>query len=98
MTLWNKIRKGVFMAVGLSGVASAAFGAPFSDLTFEAARKEASRSERIVLVDFYTTWCGPCKMLDKNTWTDAKVIQLLEQKTVALRLDAEKETDLAKRY
>jgi hypothetical protein len=37
-------------------------------------------------------------MLDKTTWTDAAVIQLLEQKTVALRLDAEKEAALSKRY
>jgi hypothetical protein len=37
-------------------------------------------------------------MLDKNTWTDAAVIQLLEQKTVALRIDAEKEAALSKRY
>ncbi|MGD0814224.1 MAG: thioredoxin family protein [Verrucomicrobiota bacterium] len=74
------------------------FAAPFSDLSFEAASNEAARTGRIVLVDFYTTWCGPCTMLDKNTWTDAEVMQLLKEKTVPLRIDAEKETALAKRY
>jgi len=77
---------------------SGLFAAPFSDLSFDAASKEAARSGKIVLVDFYTTWCGPCKMLDKNTWTDAEVMQLLKEKTVSLRIDAEKETALAKRY
>ena len=71
------------------------FAEPFSDLSFEAASKEAGQMGKIVLVDFYTTWCGPCKMLDKTTWTDAEVIKLLKQKTVALRLDAEKETNLS---
>ena len=71
---------------------------PFSDLSFDAASQKAGQAGKIVLVDFYTTWCGPCKMLDKNTWTDADVIKLLEDKTVALRLDTEKETSLAKRY
>jgi thiol-disulfide isomerase/thioredoxin len=74
------------------------FADPFSDLSFDAASKQAAQSGKVVLVDFYTTWCGPCKMLDKNTWTDADVIKLLEQKTVALRIDAEKETKLAERY
>jgi thiol-disulfide isomerase/thioredoxin len=72
--------------------------APFSGTNFTAAAKEATHNNKIVLVDFYTTWCEPCKELDKHTWTDATVIQALDQKTVALRLDAEKEVALAQRY
>jgi thiol-disulfide isomerase/thioredoxin len=90
--------KTLFMTAWLCAAASSMFAATFSDLSFEAASKEAAKSGKIVLVDFYTTWCGPCKMLDKNTWTDAAVIQLLQQKTVALRIDAEKEAALSKRY
>jgi len=86
------------MATTICAAASNLPAAPFSDLGFEAASQQAAKANKIVLIDFYTTWCGPCKMLDKTTWTDAAVIQLLEQKTVALRLDAEKETALAKRY
>ena len=74
------------------------FAEPFSNLSFDAASKQAGQTGKLVLVDFYTTWCGPCKLLDKTTWTDAAVIKLLGQKTVALRIDAEKETELAKRY
>lgn len=87
-----------FIAALFCVVVSSMFAAPFSDLSFEGACKEAAQTHKLVLVDFYTTWCGPCKMLDKNTWTDAAVIQMLEQKTVALRIDAEKEAALSKRY
>src|SRR5580658_2847146 len=87
-----------FIAALLCAMTSSLLAAPFSDLTFEAASAKAAKTGKIVLIDFYTTWCGPCKLLDKNTWTDAAVINLLEQKTVALRVDAEKEVALSKQY
>jgi thiol-disulfide isomerase/thioredoxin len=98
MNTWRKLKKTPFIVAWLCAVNSSLVAAPFSELSFEAASKEAARDNKIVLVDFYTTWCGPCKMLDKTTWTDAAVIRLLEQKTVALRIDAEKEVALSKRY
>ena len=98
MNSWQKLKKTSLAVVWLCAVNSGLVASPFSDLSFEAASKEAARANKIVLVDFYTTWCGPCKMLDKTTWTDAAVIKLLEQKTVALRIDAEKEAALSKRY
>ncbi len=69
----------------------------FRSLTLEAACVAAQAEGKIVLVDFYTTWCGPCKMLDRDTWTDAKVGELVNARAVALKLDAEKEGRAAAR-
>lgn len=66
--------------------------------SFDAALKQAEQEHKIVFIDFFTTWCGPCKLLDSSTWQDASVIALLREKTVALRVDAEKEVALANRY
>jgi thiol-disulfide isomerase/thioredoxin len=77
---------------------SMSWAGPFSDLTFEAARAQAAGVGKIVLIDFYTTWCAPCKLLDENTWRDPAVVQLIESKAVALKIDAEKEVKLAAQY
>ena len=104
MTMTKVMLKGgkVFWLAWMFLVVSAARGTEassfFSDLTFEAALKQAGEQQKIVLIDFFTTWCGPCKMLDQTTWTDAKVAALLVEKTVALKIDAEKEAALAKKY
>jgi len=70
----------------------------FQSIHFDEACKKAAEQKRIVLIDFYTTWCGPCKRLDRVTWADGDVRKWLAANTVALKLDAEKETKLSERY
>lgn len=50
------------------------------------------------MIDFFTTWCPPCKELDETTWTDARVIEWLGQHTVPLEVDAERAPTLAQHY
>jgi thioredoxin-related protein len=81
------------------GMATVSFAEePFHDISYEKALAKAGAEEKIVMIDFFTTWCGPCKKLDKTTWKDEKVQAWLESKTVALKIDAEKERDLAKQF
>lgn len=70
----------------------------FSELSFDAARDRAAAENKIVFIDFYTTWCGPCKELDATTWQNPAVVALLTEKAVSLKIDAEKERELARRY
>jgi thiol:disulfide interchange protein len=79
----------------LLAVAPAFSAELFVDLKVEAACKQAAKENKLVLIDFYTTWCSPCKLLDKTTWTDQEVIKQVSDKAVALRIDAEKEAGLA---
>ncbi len=71
---------------------------PFQNLSFEAACKKAKAENKAVFLDFYTVWCGPCKQLDKTTFKDKKVQAWLAEKTIAIKVDAEKHKDIAKRY
>ena len=56
---------------------------------------ETIASSKLTMVDFYTTWCGPCKRMDpfvKQIGAD-----MADQVTV-LQIDAEAQMDIADRY
>ena len=53
------------------------------------AESMAKESKRKVLVDVYTPWCGPCKMLDKTTFKDPGVIKILNNDFHAVKFNAE---------
>lgn len=56
------------------------------DEVFALAKKE----QKYVVVDVYTTWCGPCKLMDKHTFAAPEVKAFLKDKVVAYKIDAEK--------
>lgn len=47
-------------------------------------------TNELTLVDFYTTWCGPCKMI-------APVLEQLKDIDV-IKVDAEEERDLSNKF
>jgi len=67
--------------------------------SFDEVLKTAKTENKHVFIDFYATWCGPCKQLDKVTYQDAKVSDYLNS-IVAVKYDAEKDEGevLAKKF
>lgn len=57
--------------------------------SFEEAKAEAARSGKLLFVDVYTTWCGPCRLMESRTFADPEVSQLMNGFFVNYRLDAE---------
>lgn len=71
----------------------------FRHITFDEALTAAKQENKLVFVDFFTTWCGPCKMMANKTFPQKEVGDFMNAKFIPLKLDAEKEgADLAKKY
>ncbi|HJA15839.1 MAG TPA: thioredoxin family protein [Candidatus Butyricimonas faecavium] len=55
--------------------------------------KKAKKEKKLVFVDCYTSWCGPCKMLAKNVFTNDEVADFFNTHFVNVKFDMEKDTD-----
>jgi uncharacterized protein YyaL (SSP411 family) len=52
-----------------------------------------AKNPKPILVDVYTSWCGWCKVMDKQTYANEKVAAYINEKYYAVKFDAEsKET------
>lgn len=58
-------------------------------LTLKEAEEQLKRDKKPVLIDLYTDWCGWCKVMDKNTYTNTNVIQYIQENFHPVKLDAE---------
>lgn len=47
------------------------------------------KTPKKILIDFYTDWCGWCKRLDKDTYTDKGIVDYINTNFYAVKFDAE---------
>ncbi|AEI47098.1 thioredoxin family protein [Runella slithyformis] len=63
-------------------------------VTLEEAYKLNQKQPRKVFIDLYTDWCGWCKVMDKNTFKNAEVIEFVNKKYYAVKFNPEKDADV----
>ncbi len=58
-------------------------------MTLEEAIKLQETEPKKIIMDVYTNWCGPCKMLDKNTFHNEDVVNYINEHYYAVKFNAE---------
>jgi thioredoxin-like negative regulator of GroEL len=72
----------------LAPAATAGGDVNWSEESWEEILARAKAENKFVLIDFYTTWCSPCKKMDKVTFTDEKVVEFMNA-NVAVKYDCD---------
>ena len=58
-------------------------------MTLEEAVAAQQDQPRKIMMDVYTQWCGPCKMMMSRTFTSKQVIAYINENYYAVKFDAE---------
>ena len=84
----------LMMCLVLSVMAFAQTGVDFQHLTFDEALAKAKAEKKLVFVDCYTTWCGPCKTMTPII----KEIAKEHNEIKFVKVDVDKNEELAIKY
>ncbi len=77
-----------FLAIGLPQMT--AQGIDFFEGTWEEAVEQATKQEKIIFVDAYAEWCGPCKRMAKNVFPQKEVGDFFNENFINMKLDMER--------
>lgn len=68
----------------------AADGIQFFEGTLDEAKALAVKERKIIFIDAYTSWCGPCKRMSKEVFTKEEVGTFFNKHFVNMKIDMEK--------
>jgi thioredoxin 1 len=64
-------------------------GIVFEHGSYNEAKKLAKETNKIIFIDSYTQWCGPCKKMASDVFTNAEVGAYFNKKFINVKMDME---------
>lgn len=59
-------------------------------LNWQQVKEKAKMENKFIFFDCYATWCGPCKTMDKNVYTDSMVGQFMNDKFICVKVQLDR--------
>lgn len=76
-------------------IVTAQEGMDFFTGSWEDVLTEARSKNKIIFLDAFATWCGPCKMMDRDVFTEKAVGDFFNEHFLNIQIDMEKGEGLA---
>lgn len=84
----KKIISGLFLFIGVLIFSQESI--QFQDVPFKDLIAKAKKENKLIFIDAYASWCGPCKMMERNVFTKKSVGDYFNTNFVNARFDMEK--------
>lgn len=81
--------KNIFLFLTIALLSFSAQAQEIKWMTFNEALVAQKKSPKPIFMDVYTDWCGPCKMLESNTFSDPKFAEYITKNYYAVKFNAE---------
>ncbi|CCH51648.1 Thioredoxin domain protein [Fibrisoma limi BUZ 3] len=65
-------------------------GIQFTESSWKEVLKRAKAEKKVIFLDAYASWCGPCKLLQKKVFTQKEVGDYFNGKFINVKMDMEK--------
>jgi thioredoxin 1 len=65
-------------------------GIAFENESLHNVMQKAKDQDKLIFLDAYASWCGPCKMLKKKTFPDPKAGEFFNRHFINVAIDVEK--------
>ena len=62
----------------------------FENISYKEALKQSKKEFKLIFVDAYASWCGPCKRMAKDVFPDQRVSDFFNKHFINLKIDMEK--------
>jgi len=82
-----------YTSIVISCLTSLTFNAQqinFETCKWNEIKSKATRENKLIFIDAYTSWCGPCKTMVKDVFTNTEVAQFYNANFINAKIDMEK--------
>lgn len=84
------MKKLIFILLLALGANAAQAQVTFETKSTDAVREMAIKTGKLVFIDLYATWCGPCRMMEREVFSRKDVGEFMAERFVCAKYDVDK--------